>query len=103
MLIYADNCNRLGTCRAAVDDDQTKVREALHSYGLDTHDVIESSGIVESLGVRVDGLGGKVHAAPHRDWHLDRALLTCLPGRASFVMARVGSDHRTHDSKGFAS
>ena len=55
MLIYADNCNHLGTCMAAVDADQTRVREALHAHGLDTHDVIESSEIVESLGVRVDG------------------------------------------------
>ena len=72
MLIYADNCNHVGACRAAVDGDQAKVREALHAHGLETHDVIESSGIVESLGVRVDGLGG-----PHRDWRLDRALLAC--------------------------
>ncbi|CAE7820938.1 unnamed protein product [Symbiodinium necroappetens] len=77
MLIYADNCNHLGTHRAVVDHDQALVREALHSYGLATHDVIESSEIVESLGVRVDGLCGKVQATPHRDWRLDRALLAC--------------------------
>ena len=77
MLIYADNCNHLGTCRTVVNRDQVRVREALHSYGLDTHDVVECSEIVESLGVRVNGLSGKVQASPHRDWRLDRALLAC--------------------------
>ena len=77
MLIYADNCNHLGVCSARVDSDQQRVREALHGHGLDTHDVIHSCQIVESLGVRVDGLCGKVQATPHRDWRLDRALQAC--------------------------
>ncbi|CAE7736810.1 unnamed protein product [Symbiodinium sp. CCMP2592] len=77
MLIYADNCNHLGIDRIQVDDEQARVREELRKHGLDTHDVISGSLMVESLGVRIDGMCGKVQATPNRDWRLDRALRAC--------------------------
>ena len=77
MLIYADNANHLGISRDQVDREQREMREALHGRGLETHDVQEGSNLCESLGVRVDGLGGSVRVTAGRDHRLDRALQAC--------------------------
>ena len=67
MLIYADNNNHVGVCREQVQQDQDATIEALHARGLDTHDVTEANSLAESLGVRIDGLGGRVQPTPKRD------------------------------------
>ncbi|CAE7299586.1 UPF1 [Symbiodinium sp. CCMP2592] len=77
MLIYADNNNHLGVDLGQVDRDQERVMEELHRHGLATHDIVHGCSLCESLGVRVDGLNGKVETTPKRDWRLDRALLAC--------------------------
>ena len=53
---------------------------ALHGHGLSTHDVVEPATLGESLGVRIDGLGGQVRPTAKRDWVLGRALLACTSG-----------------------
>ena len=77
MLIYADNNNHLGVDLSQVSRDQERVMEELHRHGLATHDIVHGCSLCESLGVRVDGLNGKVETTPKRDWRLDRALLAC--------------------------
>ena len=74
-LVYADNGNHLGVSREAVRNDQVRMMDALHAHGLATHDLVESSNLCESLGVRIDGLGGCVQTTPLRDHRLDQALL----------------------------
>ncbi|CAE7720139.1 unnamed protein product [Symbiodinium sp. CCMP2592] len=78
MLIYADNNNHCGLDRGQVDKDQNAMIDALHANGLDTHDIATCSTLAESLGVRVDGLGGTVGPTAARDWRLDRALEACM-------------------------
>ena len=74
MLIYADNNNHLGYSMDKVAEVQKTMIDALHEHGLDTHDIQESAALAESLGARIDGLGGSVGPTPTRDWRLDRAL-----------------------------
>lgn len=74
MLIYADNNNHLGIAADTVDREQQQMITALHSKNLATHDITNASTLAESLGVRIDGLGGKVQPTAQRDWRLDRAL-----------------------------
>ncbi|CAJ1446249.1 unnamed protein product, partial [Effrenium voratum] len=74
MLIYADNNNHLGVCRDRVLADQQRVMTALHAHGLDTHEEVEGVTLVESLGVRINGMSGTVQPTPKRDWRLDKAL-----------------------------
>ncbi|CAE7560259.1 UPF1 [Symbiodinium sp. CCMP2592] len=76
-LIYADNHNHLGINKEEVDRAQTDMIAALHSKGLDTHDLVESTTLCESLGVRIDGLLGTVQVSAARDHRLDQALLAC--------------------------
>ena len=83
LLIYADNSNHLGVDRDQVSDDQQAMLAALHDHGLSTHDLVESSTMCESLGVRIDGLSGTVQSTPSRDHRLDQALLACS-GRVAF-------------------
>ena len=78
MLIYADNNNHCGIDRGSLEADQHSMIAALHEQGLDTHDVTHCSTLAESLGVRVDGLGGTVGPTAARDWRLDRSLEACL-------------------------
>ena len=78
MLIYADNNNHCGIDRGSLEADQHSMIAALHEQGLDTHDVTHCSTLAESLGVRVDGLGGTVGPTAARDWRLDRSLQACL-------------------------
>ena len=80
LLIYADNNNHVGVSKAQVRRDQDAVMKALHARGLDMHDVTEAASLSESLGVRIDGLDGKVQPTPKRDWRLDRALSACCRG-----------------------
>ncbi|CAE7763388.1 NHX3 [Symbiodinium sp. CCMP2456] len=77
LLVYADNANHLGVARDEVGDGQRRMIDALHGHGLSTHDVVEPATLGESLGVRIDGLGGQVGPTAKRDWALDRALLAC--------------------------
>ena len=74
LLIYADNANHIGVERQRVQDDQDRLQQALHIRGLETHDVENCATLAESLGVRIDGLGGLVTPTAKRDWRLDRAL-----------------------------
>ena len=76
-LIYADNHNHLGIDREQVHRAQQDMIKALHSHGLDTHDLVESTPLCESLGVRIDGLEGSVQVTAARDHRLDQALLAC--------------------------
>ena len=76
-LIYADNHNHLKVDREKVDRAQSGMIAALHSKGLDTHDLVESTTLCESLGVRIDGLLGTVQVSAARDHRLDQALLAC--------------------------
>ena len=80
LLIYADNNNHVGVSKAQVRRDQDAVMKALHARGLDMQDVTEAASLSESLGVRIDGLDGKVQPTPKRDWRLDRALSACCRG-----------------------
>lgn len=74
VMIYADNANHFGVDREVVSKEQAELMHVLHSNNLDTHDIVESCNLAESLGVRIDGIGGKVQPTPHRDWRLHRAL-----------------------------
>ena len=74
VMIYADNANHIGNSRDEVSSDQQKLLATLHEHGLDTHDLLDSSVLAESLGVRIDGVAGRVTPTPSRDWRLDRAL-----------------------------
>lgn len=74
MLIYADNNNHFGLDQQKVQEEQHEMMRSLHSHGLDTHDIIESTTICESLGIRINGLSGDIQPTPHRDWRLERAL-----------------------------
>ena len=74
MMIYADNNNHIGVKSESVACEQKAMMDRLHEHGLATHDITEASGIAESLGVRVDGLSGRITATPARDWRLFRAL-----------------------------
>ena len=74
MLIYADNNNHIGVESSVVNRDQQVMLEELHKHGLDTHEEMEANTLIESLGVRVNGLVGQVTTTPTRDWRLDRAL-----------------------------
>ena len=74
---YADNRNHLGVDKEKVDRAHSGMIAALHSKGLDTHDLVESTTLSESLGVRVDGLLGTVQVSAARDHRLDQALLAC--------------------------
>ena len=97
-LVYADNGNHLGVSREAVRNDQARMMEALNSRGLATHDLVESSNVCESLGVRIDGLGGCscVQTTPLRDHRLDQALLArSSPMRISGEELQVVVGHLT--------
>ena len=72
MLIYADNNNHFGLDQQKVHAEQEMMMRSLHSHGLDTHDIVESTTICESLGVRINGLSGDIQPTPHRDWRLER-------------------------------
>ena len=65
MLIYADTNNHCDIDRGSLEADQHSMIAALHEQGLDTHDVTHCSTLAESLGVRVDGLGGTVAQQLH--------------------------------------
>jgi len=82
MLIYADNNNHLGLSRQQVSRDHQSMIAALHEKGLDTHDILEPSTLAESLGVRVDGMSGRVGPTAQRDWRLEIALRECEKGPA---------------------
>ena len=73
-LIYADNNNHIGVQRQAVEQEHTTMLGALAQHGLDYHEVIEATSLAESLGVRVDGLTGRISATSARDWRLHKAL-----------------------------
>lgn len=81
VLIYADNGNHLGVDAEAVSRDQSRMIQALHERGLQTHELTESSTLGESLGVRLNGAAGLVTATPARDWRLYRALQALVEGR----------------------
>ena len=74
MMIYADNNNHVALSSKRVSSDQKIMMDKLHEHGLATHDITEASHIAESLGVRIDGLAGRITATPARDWRLWRAL-----------------------------
>ena len=74
VMIYADNANHFGIDRGRVSKEQAELMKVLHTNNLDTHDIVDSCNLAESLGVRIDGIGGKVQPTPHRDWRLHRAL-----------------------------
>ncbi|CAE7244191.1 unnamed protein product, partial [Symbiodinium microadriaticum] len=96
MLIYADNNNHIGIARGQVEKEQEQVISALHAQGLDTHDHVYCTSLAESLGVRIDGLGGTVGPTAARDWRLDRALEACLWGpRLSGAELQVLVGHMT--------
>ena len=80
MLIYADNNNHVGVDRESVNQQHHAMLKALDSHGLATHDLVEATTLAESLGVRIDGLGGRVTPTATRDWRLDRALEALLWG-----------------------
>lgn len=73
-LIYADNNNHIGVQRQAVEQEHTTMLGALAQHGLDYHEVIEATSLAESLGVRIDGLTGRISATSTRDWRLHKAL-----------------------------
>ena len=73
-MIYADNNNHISIKSTRVATEQKLMMDRLHEHGLATHDITEASSIAESLGVRVDGLSGRITATPARDWRLSRAL-----------------------------
>ena len=79
MLIYADNCNHLGVDQQQLFMEHGSVIGALGKHGLETHDIVEPA---ESLGVRIDGLGGFVTSTASRDWRLHRAIDALLQGAA---------------------
>ena len=58
-MIYADNANHIATTSDIVDSNRLTVSKVLNDSGLDTHEVISGSTLVECLGVRVDGRGAK--------------------------------------------
>lgn len=80
MLTYADNNNHIGIDRDSVNQQHHAMLKALDSHGLATHDLVEASTLAESLGVRIDGLGGRVTPTATRDWRLDRSLEALLWG-----------------------
>ena len=87
-MLDADNADHPCAFREQVDVEQERARDALHSRGLEAHDVLEASILRESLGVRTDGLGGRVTVTAARDYRLDHALI-CLQLQASFDGGRV--------------
>ena len=82
MLIYADNCNHLGVDQQQLFSEHSAVIGALGKHGLETHDIVEPATLAESLGVRIDGLGGVVTSTASRDWRLHRAIDALLQGAA---------------------
>ena len=82
MLIYADNCNHLGVDQQQLFMEHGSVIGALGKHGLETHDIVEPATLAESLGVRIDGLGGFVTSTASRDWRLHRAIDALLQGAA---------------------
>ena len=83
ILVYADNANRLGIDAESVNADHKVMVESLEQHGLSTHDIVEASTLAESLGIRIDGLRGRITPTCERDWRLDRALEAEL-GACSF-------------------
>lgn len=80
MLLYAGNGNYMAVSPQEADSQRMKVSQALNSVGLRTHETVHGATLVESLGVRIDGLQGRVSPTPRRDWQLVGAILALEKG-----------------------
>ena len=61
----------------AAGEAQRRHCALLNTLGLDTHEESAEGHFMESLGVRVDGLSGRVAPTAAKDWRLDDALEAC--------------------------
>lgn len=57
---YADIGNYLAVSPLEAGSQRIQVSKALNNVGLRTHETVHGATLVESLGVRVDGLQGRV-------------------------------------------
>ena len=59
-MLYADNANHLGVDADEVNFRRNQLSIGLNGRGLASHEVVEASDRVESIGVEIDGKAGEV-------------------------------------------
>ena len=82
-MLYADNANHLGLDPGTVNRRRELLSEALNSRGLATHEVVEASDLVESLGMCIDGTNGVIRLTDKRYARLYGCLRLLSTGQTS--------------------
>ena len=80
-MLYADNANHLGLDADEVNMRRERLSLVLNNSGLATHEIVEASGLCESIGAEIDGVVGCVRPTRKRYAKVLAGCRRIVPGR----------------------